>query len=135
MYKESIISVVFLIISTVLSFPLLFALEQLPTAGNQVNMMTYYAENLPSIGYLPLILAAIGGIINLLVRIISAMYGDWFYKKRVILAAQEIKKADKELDSDEAEAAKKKWSGVSFIGFMVAFFALEFVPTIIMMFI
>ena len=135
MYKESIISVVFLIISTVLSFPLLFALEQLPTAGNQVNMMTYYAENLPSIGYLPLILAAIGGIINLLVRIISAMYGDWFYKKRVTLAAQEIKKAEKALDSDEAEAAKKKWSGVSFIGFMVAFFALEFVPTIIMMFI
>ena len=45
------------------------------------------------------------------------------------------KKAERELDSDEAEAAKKKWSGVSFVGFMVAFFALEFIPTIIMMFI
>ena len=135
MYKASVIAVIFSIISTVLSFPLLFALEQLPTVGNQANMMAYYAENLPAIGYLPLILAAIGGIVNLLVRIISAMYGDWLYKNRVILASKEIKKAERELDSDEAEAAKKKWSGVSFVGFMVAFFALEFIPTIIMMFI
>ncbi len=135
MYKESVIAVVFSIISTVLSFPLSFALAQLPVAGQNANMLTYYIENLPSIGSLPLILAGAGLVVGLIVRIVFALLGDWFYKKRVIFAAKEIKKAEKELDSEEADELRKKQSGISFIAFMIAFFALEFVPTVILMFI
>ena len=134
MYKESIVAVFFSIIGTILSIPFSFALAQLPVAAQNTNIITYCIEHLAEIGILPLSLWATGLLVNLLVRLFSALYGDWFYKNRVIKAASEIKKAEKTADSEEMLSVRKKWSGVSFLGFMAAFFAMEFIPNIILMF-
>ncbi len=134
MYAESVIAVVFMIISTLLTFPLSLAIAQLPTTGQQVNSLAFYIENLQHIGTLPLVLAAAGLVVGLAVRIVFGLFGDWFYKKRVILAAGELKKVNK-LDDEEVAAARKKWTGASFLGFMISFVALEFIPTLILTFI
>ncbi len=135
MYKESVVAVVFSIISTLLSVPLSFVLAQLPTTGQTANSIYYYIENFSSIGTLPLVLAGIGAVIGLALRIFTAAYGDWFYKKRVIFAAKKIKKAEKDLESDELDTVRKKYSGISLPAFMLAFFAMEFIPSFIVLFI
>lgn len=135
MYKESVIAVIFSIISAILTFPFSLAQQQLPTIEQQANMFPTYIEDLQIIGVLPLLLALAGIAVGVLLRLFSSFFGDWLYKKRVIQAVKEIRKADKELDSEEAEIARKKWSGISFIGFMVAVAAMQFIPFIILPFI
>ena len=134
MYKEAIVAVVFSIISTLLTFPITFALAQLPDSAQTNLSIPYLIENLPKIGTLPLVLAGVGLFLALAVRIVSALYGDWFYKKRVIYAAGELKKAKMGSSEDEM-IGRKKWTGVSFFGFLIAFVAMEFIPSVVLMFI
>lgn len=129
MYKESIITSLLSIITVVLNFPLSLALLSLPTADqsirNSIQLAEHYAQYANEIGFLPLFLSFTGMVIGLVVRIVCGMYGDYIYKQRVVLSASLIKQAE------DTEAAEKKYSGVSFVGFMLAVFAVEFIPTLL----
>lgn len=135
MYKESIVSTVLMIMSLIFNIPFNISVLQLPisgeTASSYMELSAYYAEHIAEIGILPLALALVGMALSLVIRIVCGIYGDWFYRNRVVYAAHEIRKADDENKED----AKRKFSGVSFIGFAVAVCAIEFIPAIISMFI
>jgi hypothetical protein len=91
-----------------------------------MEVAQYYSQHLGEIGMLPVILALVGMGLGLIIRIICGIYGDWFYRNRVVYAASKIKEAE-----DNKEAAQKKYSGISFIAFLIAVAAMEFIPTII----
>lgn len=129
MYKESIIAGLLSIITVVLNFPLSLAILALPTADssirNYVQLAEYYAQFANEIGFLPLFLSFMGLVLGFTIRIVCGIYGDYIYKQRVVLSTSLIKEAE---DKEEAE---RKYTGVSFIGFMIAVFAVEFIPTIL----
>lgn len=136
MYKESIVTTVLMIMSLIFNIPFNLSVLQLPISGETVNnymeLAQYYTEHLAEIGILPLALAMVGMAISLIIRIVCGIYGDWFYRNRVVYSAHEIRKAE---DDDNKDNILRKYSGVSFIGFAVAACAMEFIPTIISMFI
>ena len=129
MYKESIIAGLLSIITVVLNFPLSLAILALPTADssirNYVQLAEYYAQFANEIGFLPLFLSFMGLVLGFAIRIVCGIYGDYIYKQRVVLSTSLIKEAE------DKEAAEQKYTGVSFIGFMIAVFAVEFIPTIL----
>ncbi len=129
MFKESIITTAIMIITLLLNIPFNLALAQLPEPGNDVTtyiqMGEYYAQYVSEIGVLPLVLAAVGLVGSIILRIVCGIYGDLFYKNRITLSAALIREAE------NTESAEKKYSGVSLIGFIVALAAMEFLPGII----
>ncbi len=134
MYRQSFVACAIQIISTIMLIPMNTALASLPTpeqAKNYFELAAHYSGFYEQIGLLPLIFGIGSLIINLAVRIISAARADWIYKNHIISAVREIKNADR----DKEEEISRKLSGVSFIGFLVAFAAIEFIPSIILMFI
>lgn len=134
MYRQSFVACAMQIISTVMLIPMNTAFASLPTpeqAQNYFELAAYYSGFYEQIGLLPLVFGIGSLILNFAVRIISAVRGDWIYKNRIISAVREIKNADR----DKEEEVTKKLSGVSFIGFFVAFTAIEFIPSVILMFI
>ncbi len=129
MYKESIITSLLSIVTVILNFPLSVALLALPTADssirNYVQLAEHYAQFANEIDFLPLFLSFAGMVLGFIFRIVCGIYGDYIYRQRVVLSASLIKEAE------DKEVAEKKYTGVSFIGFMIAVFAVEFVPTLL----
>ena len=132
MYKESIITTILMITSTVLFFPFTLAIDSLPLADesikNYVQLGEYYAQFLGEIGVLPLLLSFFGLVLSLVIRIVSGIYGDYIYRQRVVQSCILIKQAE------DKEAATKKHSGTSFIGFFLAVLAIEFIPSLLSIF-
>ena len=130
MYKESIIATILMIATTLMNIPLSLNLLQLPTtnATGAFQVAQHYAQFVNEIGVVPLALAAASLVISFIVRIVSGIFGDYIYKQRVVLSATLVKEAE-----DKA-AAKKKYAGTSFIDFFLAVLALEFIPSVITMF-
>ncbi len=134
MYRQSFVACAMQIIATIMLIPMSTALASLPSpeqAKNYFELAVYYSGYYEQIGLLPLVFGIGSLILNLAVRIISAVKADWIYKNRIVSAVREIKAADR----DKEEEITKKLSGVSFIGFFVAFAAIEFLPSVILMFI
>ena len=129
MYKESIFSSVFMIISIILSIPFNLSLLQLPLTEETVNtyfqLAEYYMEIFKTIDFVPLALAFVGLIIGLIVRFVCGIFGDAIYKNYVVSSAEKIR------NSEDREQTLHKYSGTSFIAFAIAVFALEFIPAII----
>lgn len=131
MYKESIAVTALLITVMLLNIPFNLAVDAvMPVTEGGMSIMTLlssYTEYLPAIGVMPLTLVGIGMLAQLIIHIFVAIYGDHMYKKRVLSAVRAIKEAE---DEEEAQA---KYSGVSFFGFILAFSALQFLPSLISM--
>lgn len=130
MYKESVIATAFLVIANLFNIPFNLALQGLPVSpeGTSIlSLLDQQPEYIQQIGSLPILLMLIGVLINAAVHIITALYGDWFYKQYVVDAVAKIKTAD------NAEFTEAKYSGTSFIGFLIAFAACDFLPTLISM--
>lgn len=131
MYKESVAVTALLITVMLLNVPFNLAVDAvLPVTEGGMSIMTMlssYAEYLPAIGVMPLVLVGLGMLSQLIIHIFVALYGDHMYKKRVVSAVRSIKEAE---DEEEAQA---KYSGVSFFGFILAFSALQFLPSLISM--
>ncbi len=132
MYKESFVATAFMIMTMLCNIPFNLAIALLPAPGKEVTtylqMGEYYAGYMSEIGIIPLVLAAVGLVGSLVLRIVCGIYGDYFYKNRITASARLIREAE------DKDAAKKKYSGVSFIGFVVAVAAMEFIPSIIAIF-
>lgn len=104
-------------------------------AVNQLDfseMRTYmdYAsivlENISMIGQLAIYTAFIGSILDFVLRIIMAVFGDRIYRNRVISKIGEIK-----IKSDDKTEMYRKKGGVSFIAGVLGYFAVNRLPTII----
>lgn len=131
MYKESFAVTSLTITAMLLNVPFNLARDAImPLTEGNMSIMTLfsnYSEYLPAIGVLPLILVGLGMLARLIIHIFVAAYGDYMYKKKVVSAVKAIKEAE---DEEEAQA---KYSGVSFFGFILAFSAIQFLPSLISM--
>lgn len=131
MYKQSFAITSLLITTMLFNVPFNIAVSTyLPLTEDGVGfaaLFSNYAEYLPSIGILPVVLVFVGAFLRILIHLFTAIYGDFMYKNRVVEVVKQAKSAD------EPEEFLAKHSGVSFFGFILAFAAMEFLPSLISM--
>lgn len=132
MYMPAAVSGVFVLISQIFGLPLSSVIAGLPMPEQKMTYMEYayyISSNLGEIDTLAIVLALIGVVIALAVRIVSALYGDFIYKNSVVSAVRKIRESE-----DKPELAAKL-SGTSFLGFSIAFFSVTIIYDLISIFI
>ena len=113
---------------TMLRVPFADAVNMLDTtaARNNFELSNIILENISVIGEVALCAAIIGLFLDLLLRIVIAVFGDLIYKNRVISTVSEINK-----NSDDKAMAYRKKGGVSFAAALFGYFSVSYLPTII----
>ncbi|MDD6479011.1 MAG: RING finger protein [Oscillospiraceae bacterium] len=132
MYKIGILLTVLLTGFALLGFPLFEAIELLmpETAISPYQMTEILLQNFDSIGSAPLLLATVGSLGTILTRVLAAIFGDGAYYKHTIETVSEAK-ADTDIDFDEV--CRKK-GGISFMAILIGLFVVQYLPSIIIMF-
>jgi len=132
MFKSGFITGILTIVATLMSFPFSIALNNLgvDSTATQPNLIPTILNSLPDIGLPVLLISVLAVIINLAIRIISGIYGDYWYKKHVLATVKEINKESKDIE----ESYRKK-GGVNIFFFFITYMALQYIPLIIMNFI
>jgi uncharacterized Zn finger protein (UPF0148 family) len=132
MYKNGIIAGLLKIIATLLSLPLVKVMYNLGVndAASYYDMAQRLMEALPSINTAIFFASFIGAWINIAVSLVSALFGDYLYKKHTVSSIQKIK-----AESENIELDFLKKGGVSMVLFFVGVFAVEYIPSIIANFI
>ncbi len=128
MYLISAVIAALMIAASLFTVPMLLveansaAMDEAKTYSEFLNQTM---QLLGEAGAVPVICSVISLVIDLGTRICSALYADYSYKNRVIESAKAIKEAE------DREAAVKKYSSVSLLGFGVALAAETFLLQII----
>lgn len=132
MYKNGVIAAVFEIIATLLTIPFQNTLYNLGITGliYSPEAVEKIAQNIDKISPNVVYVALIGGILSLAVSIISAILGDWIYKKHTVKTIREIES----LGEDKPLAYRKK-GGVNIFMFLLGYMAINYIPVIIATFI
>ncbi len=132
MYKNGIITAALSVAATILTIPFqqtllnLGLLENLP----YMEMLDRIAMNMDKISVAVVFASFIGGVLNLVVKLVSALLGDYWYKKHTIKTIREIKKTSADIAADF-----RKKGGVNFFLFFIGLFAVQYIPAIIATFI
>ena len=90
----------------------------------------YIYQNLPQIGSAVLIVAAIGFILNIAIRFVSAIFGDYLYKLYTIDTIKTIRAESEDMDYDY-----RKKGGVNIFLFLIGTMAVQYLPIMISAFI
>lgn len=132
MYKNGIIACFLKIIATMLALPLTKVMYNLGLndSASYYDMAQRLMEALPSINPAIIFATFIGMWVNIAVSLVSALFGDYLYKKHTVNCIQKIKQ-----ESENIELDFLKKGGVSLILFFVGVFAVEYIPSIIANFI
>ena len=132
MYLQGILSTLFLVALKLLTLPFATAAYSIDTseAKSYFEITNILVQNLDVIGKIPLILAFVGSIINIIYCILTAVFCDYSYRNHTLNSVLEIKK----LDKSEQDSAFRKKGGTSFLGLMLGFLAVQYLPTLIFMF-
>lgn len=130
LYKIGIITSVLLIIATLLIYPFyskLFVGGVYDSGISSSDLVArfYEAFDLPSA-----IAAIIGFAINITVRILTGIYGDYWYKNYTISSIKKIR-----LESTDFELDYRKKGGVSIFLFFLGYLLINYLPQIILSFI
>ena len=128
MYKGGIITLLLSIVSNFLAYPLMFRLANMGIDISYYNYETanQIVESLPEIGNLLIVLAFLGSLIDLGLRIFTGVFGDYFYKKHTIKTIKKIKSESSDIQSDY-----RKFGGVNFILFFLGMLAMQYIPLIL----
>ena len=131
MYKNGIIAGVLGVIATLFSLPLVNAAYNfgLSEAKTYPEMVQVLADNLSKIGLAVIIFAMAGIVLNLAIRIVSAILGDYFYKEYTIGSIKSIR-----AESMDADYDYRKLGGVNIFLFLIGVMAVQYLPAIIMTF-
>lgn len=131
MHKNGIIAVFLTIIASLLSYPLSISLTNLGLTEieNSAELISKFYEAMPKISVYILIFALLGMLLEIGIRIFSALFGDYIYKKHCIKTIKDIKSNDEDI----AYSFQKR-GGVSLLLLLVGFFAVEYIPLIIFSF-
>ncbi len=132
MYKKGFIIGVFILLSTLLSIPLnntLFNLGFFDIKTRQ-EILTFFANNLYDIHWTTLLAAFVSSSLDLVLRIVVSILGDWWYRQHTISKIKEIK-----ANSDDIAEDFRKHGGINLIMFLLGFIALNYIPQIIALFI
>lgn len=132
MYKNGIITALLTVISVLLAYPLtevLYSME-LPIAQSYMELMQWMMEKIPSVDTSIIFAAFIGSVLNIGIQIFAGLYGDYLYKKHVISSIKDIKE-----NSDDQEYDYRKRGGLNFFLFFISAMIIQYIPSIIAIFI
>ncbi len=131
MYKRGILIGIFVIISTLMSIPLSNTLLNLGffDLKNNVDVTNFLVNNLANIHWASMLMALLGSALSLVLRLVVALLGDYWYREHAISKIREIK----ETSDDIAEDFHRK-GGVSLFMFLLGLLATQYLPSIIAMF-
>lgn len=129
MYKKGILCGLLTLIATLFSIPFNIAINNLgifPT-GSYMEYADSIADNFSSIGLSVTIFCLISLIFNITIRVVSALFSDYWYKNHSVVCIQRIKK-----NSDDLDLNFRKKGGVNILWFFLTTMVLEYIPMIIM---
>lgn len=131
MYKYGIFSLMLSVIGNFLAYPLAIKYANL---GIDITRFTYenynqVAESIPQIGVLVIALAFLGSLIDIAVRVLSGLFGDYLYKNHTIKTVKNIKS-----ESNDIVADYRKFGGVNFLLFFAGLMTVQYVPLILSIF-
>lgn len=95
-------------------------------AKNYIEYSNIILENTSRIGEAVILTALLGSLLDLILRVVIAVFGDLIYKKRVISKVSEIK-----TNSENKDTIYRKTGGVSIVAAALGYFAVSYLPTII----
>ena len=132
MYKAGIIAAILTIAASCLGYPLTlklysFGFESTAFLADNIGSL---ADYIPQIGSAAIILAFLGTLFDLGIRIYSAIMGDYIYKNYSIGTIVEIKK-----QSDDRITAYRKKGGVSMLLFFLGIMIVQYGSLIVTLFI
>ena len=132
MYKNGVVSGLLTVIASLLYLPLSNAIYNLGFAENETytDLMNNILVNISDIGAAVMIFASLGFILNLAIRFVSGIFGDYFYKCYTIDTVKKIRAESEDMDYDY-----RKKGGVNIFMFLIGFMIVQYLPAIIAMFI
>ena len=113
---------------SMLAIPLTAAIGQLDIsqANNYMEISKIIVDNISIIGMASIYTASIGAFLDLLLRIVFAIFGDLIYKNKVIASVNDIKRK-----SEDKILTMRKKGGVNFLVGVLGYFVVNELPTII----
>ncbi len=131
MYLNGIIAAVIQVVSTLLTVPFQNTLYNLgidPTVMT-AEAMQKMTESIDKIPQSILYIAFLGSGIFIALRILSAIFGDWLYKKHTVSSIRGINQS-----AEEKEAQFRQKGGVNIFLFLLGAMAVQYIPLIIVSF-
>ena len=131
MYKGGIITAVFTILATCLSYPLTLSLYNsgFDSASYTLEAISSIAQKLPEIGIAVVGLAVLGTLFDLGIRIVSALLGDYIYKNYTISTIKIINR-----QSEDKTADYRKKGGMSLFLFLIGVMFVQYGSMLITIF-
>ncbi len=128
MYKIGLIFGLFSVIASLFYLPFSKAAYQLGMydAANYREMMQIFTQNFSQISGLVIAFSAIGLFVNLTLRVLSALFGDYFYKDYTLSSIKTIRAESEDMDYDY-----RKKGGVNIFFFLLGAMAVQYLPTMI----
>lgn len=132
MYKNGIIAGLLTVISSLFYLPFINAINNLGTTPGetQAQIMQSIYEHLPKMGAAVIAALLAGFVLNIAVRILSALFGDYLYKQYAISSIKTIRAESEDMDYDY-----RKKGGVNIFLFLLGTMAVQYLPALIGIFI
>lgn len=132
MYKNGIIAGLLTVISSLFYLPFMNAINNLGTTPGetQAQIMQSIYEHLPKMGAAVIAALLAGLVLNIAVRILSALFGDYLYKQYAISSIKTIRAESEDMDYDY-----RKKGGVNIFLFLLGTMAVQYLPALIGIFI
>lgn len=132
MYKNGIIAGLLTVISSLFYLPFMNAINNLGTTPGetQAQIMQSIYEHLPKMGAAVIAALLAGFVLNIAVRILSALFGDYLYKQYAISSIKIIRAESEDMDYDY-----RKKGGVNIFLFLLGTMAVQYLPALIGIFI
>ncbi len=127
MYALSAVVAALMIASSLFSIPMMQAIQSAPITDNMsyTETVAVMSEAMAAAPTVVMLFATVGIVLELVIRIISALFADYTYKKRVLRVCGEIREAE------DKDVATRKLGGISPLAFMVAVFAVSILGDIL----
>ena len=129
MHKGGFITGALLLITQILNYPVYVELLNLgvfDNASNYIDIFENVMNTSASVSNTAIIISFLSIAITLAVRIISGVYGDYFYKKHTVST---IKKIRKESQNQELDYRRK--GGVNIFLFLLSYLTLNYLSNLI----
>ena len=127
MYKNGIIAGLLTVISSLFYLPFMNAINNLGTTPGetQAQIMQSIYEHLPKMGAAVIAALLAGFVLNIAVRILSALFGDYLYKQYAISSIKTIRAESEDMDYDY-----RKKGGVNIFLFLLGTMAVQYLPAL-----
>lgn len=132
MYKNGVIAGLLTVISSLFYLPFMNAIKNLGTTPGetQAQIMQSIYEHLPKMGAAVIAALLAGFVLNIAVRILSALFGDYLYKQYAISSIKTIRAESEDMDYDY-----RKKGGVNIFLFLLGTMAVQYLTALIGIFI